>query len=86
MKKFFVALLIAVCFSCTNEDASYKTLVSAGYSNIEFHGVAYNQCADDDYSCTEFTALGPTGVPTHGAVGCGSDIGCSGKGCTIRIR
>lgn len=83
MKKIFAALLIAICFSCTNEEASYKALASAGYSNITFQGHAAFACSDDDYSCTEFTALGPTGVTTHGAVGCGA--GC-GKGCTIRIR
>jgi len=84
MKKIIVALAITVCFSCTDEAASNKALVAAGYSNIEFHGHATLACSDDDYSCTEFTALGPTGVPTHGAVGCGA--AACGKGCTIRIR
>ena len=82
MKRFILFATLCLALSCTNEEDSYRALVGAGYSNIEFHGHAYFKCGRDDGSCTAFTALGPTGVQVEGAVGCGH--GC-GKSCTVRL-
>jgi hypothetical protein len=76
-------ILLAVVFSCTNEDGARYALAGAGYDDIEFHGHSWTGCGDSDSTCTEFTATGPTGRQVHGAVGCGYSTGCS-KGCTIR--
>lgn len=80
MKKLWFS--IVMLFSCTNESGARNALEGAGYTDIEFHGYAAWGCSDDDSTCTEFTALGPTGRPVRGAVGC-SYNGCA-KGCTIR--
>jgi len=60
-------------------------LEDAGYTHVKTHGYIYGACghADDGeaVSCTEFTAIGPSGRSVHGAVGCGVFL----KGCTIRL-
>jgi len=55
-----------------------KVLKSAGYAEIEVGDHAWFACAD--WFATEFSAVGPSGEPTNGAVCCGVF-----KNCTIRI-
>lgn len=78
MKKMLIVLLLA---ACTNSSKARETLEAAGFSDIEIGGWSY-KCKHDeggDDTCTSFTAKGPTGVRTSGAVGCGYFF----KGCTI---
>ncbi len=77
MSKFILAA--ALLAGCTNDDGALRALEGAGYTNIQLHGYSL-ACPDSDHSCTEFTALGPTGHLASGAVGCGLLV----KGCTIR--
>jgi hypothetical protein len=81
-------IVIALIFGCTNteaETATRRALEGAGYTNIELRGFSWGGCAEDDVSCTEFAATGPSGISVTGAVGCRSSLsGCSIKGCTIR--
>lgn len=81
--RILIFILLALIFSCTNEDGARAALEGSGFDNIEFHGYSM-QCSDSDRTCTEFTATGPTGRQVHGAVGCGYTSGGCSKGCTIR--
>lgn len=85
MKKFALAivLLFSCNQSCTNPERTQETLEGAGYREIEITGYSRGSCGEGDVTCTGFTAIGPTGKPVSGAVGCGRS-GC-GKGCTIRF-
>ncbi len=64
---------------CSDPKQTRDTLEAAGYTDIEVGSWEFG-CSDDDSLCTGFRAKGPTGVPTHGVVGCGWVV----KGCTIR--
>lgn len=76
----FGSLVWAFGVGCTDESGARRALEGQGFTNIELHGYAVGRCSDDDNTCTEFTATGPSGRNVRGAVGCG--IGC--KGCTVR--
>lgn len=75
-------LLLAVLlfFGCTNKPDSELTLRAAGYTRIEIGSWEFG-CGEGDWYCTGFRAVGPTGVPARGVVGCGLML----KGCTIRV-
>lgn len=81
--KSLIFFLILALGSCTDPERAHHTLDVAGYTSIQTGGYASTSCGDGDATCTSFTAIGPTGRPVSGAVGCGRS-GC-GKGCTIRI-
>jgi hypothetical protein len=78
-----VGLAMLAAFSCTDDGAALATLRASGYTNIRLTGYDWFGCSKDDGTCTGFEATGPTGVRTHGAVGCGF-WSCS-KGCTVRV-
>jgi hypothetical protein len=82
--RWFMYGIIFACltwgFACTDEKGARKALEGQGFTDIEFHGHAFERCGKGDDTCTEFTAIGPTGVRVRGAVGCG--YAC--KGCTVR--
>lgn len=82
-----LALIVAVLTAtgCTNEERARHTLEDAGFTGIVIDGWAPRSCGDSDGTCTAFTAINPTGRLVHGAVGCSRDLGCGGKGCTIRF-
>jgi len=78
-----LGLLLVLLCGCTNEDASVRTLKSAGYSDIQTHGYAWTGCGDEDTAKTKFTAKNPAGARVEGVVCCG--WGPFAKGCTIRF-
>lgn len=71
-----LAVLLA---SCTDEPRSRRVLEEAGYTDIQITGFEAWACSDGDTFSTGFTAKGPTGRRTSGAVCCGTF-----KNCTIR--
>lgn len=79
MRKYLlIAFLLA---GCTDEESTVRALQGAGYKNIQTGGYAPLMCGREDTYCTSFTAVGLTGIPVEGAVGCGVF-----KGCTIRTK
>lgn len=81
MKYLLLVILLPLLVSCTDEPRSLRVLKEAGYSNVTLMGYAWWACSDSDTYSTSFTAKGPTGVPTQGAVCCGNM-----KSCTIRTE
>ncbi len=79
MKKF--AIILAVMFSCADEQGATQALQNMGMTQIELKGWDAFACGDDN-TCTGFEATNPQGMRVKGAVGCG--IGC--KGCTVRFK
>lgn len=84
MKKILLFLSVTMMFSCTDPKRARKVLTQAGYTDIEIGGHDAFACGEEDDSCTEFYATGPSGHRVHGAVGC--DVSGCGKACTIRIH
>lgn len=84
MKKILTFISICVLLSCTDPERARKTLLDSGFTHITITGHAWNRCGKDDTSCTGFNAIGPSGRPVSGAVGCGVETGCT-KGCTVRL-
>lgn len=80
MNKLLVAMILLGSCKCT-EDRTRQVLLDSSYSGVTIEGTGWRACGEDPY-CTRFFAIGPSGRPVRGAVGCG--IGC-GKGCTIRL-
>lgn len=78
MKFLFIALLL---ISCTDEPRASRVLEEAGYTDIQITGYAWFGCSDGDDYRTGFSAKGPTGKRTTGAVCCGVV-----KDCTIRTE
>lgn len=75
---FVIALLVS---GCTDPKTAERALRSAGYKNIEAGGYSWFGCSEGDVFRTRFRAVGPTGVPTEGAV-------CNGwffRGAVIRV-
>lgn len=82
MKKLIITIsIIAVCFSCTNQNKATRVLREAGYTDIKITGYNFFCCGKDDNTSTGFKAKGPSGVQVEGCVCCGY----FGKSCTIRI-
>jgi len=82
MKKLLLTLICVLpLLSCTNEDATVRTLTDAGYSEIKTTGYAFWYCSDNDHYHTGFQAKNPRGMIVEGAVCCGLMT----KGCTIRF-
>lgn len=80
MNNLTIILLASLLLAaCTDEDVAMRALESAGYTNIELTGYRAFMCGEGDNFATGFSAIGPTGRHTTGAV-------CSGwlKGATIR--
>ena len=83
MRRLLAAALVAMATTgCTDPNATTKTLLDAGYTDIEVVGYDAWSCGKGDTYCTEFRAKGPTGRKVRGAVGCGLMT----KGCTIRLK
>lgn len=78
-----IAVVITLLFSCTDGSKARSTLESSGFTDIEITGYEAFACGKGDTTCTGFRAMGPTGRPVRGAVGCG--VGCA-KGCTVRVE
>lgn len=83
VKWVLIGALAVSGIACTDENAARETLRAAGYSQIEITGYDWFACGEGDGTCTGFRAKGPTGVPVHGAVGCG--FWSWQKGCTLRV-
>ena len=78
MKGLCFALLFALS-GCTNSEEAQRTLLDAGYSDVETRGHAAFRCGANDWSATYFEATNPAGRQVSGVVCCGLL-----KGCTIR--
>lgn len=75
-------LLFAIALSaCTDEPRSKRVLEEAGYTDVTLTGYSMFSCSDKDTYSTGFTAKGPSGKRTSGAVCCGLT-----KNCTIRTE
>lgn len=84
MKKI-IAVLVAIFMmftltACDNPQEARRTLVNAGFKDIQAGGYDLFACGKDDFFSTRFTATNPSGVKVNGVV-------CSGffKGSTIRF-
>lgn len=75
----FVIAIIVAAFPWQDQDAARSTLKAQGFTRVELTGHSYFACGKDR-KCSTFTAVGPSGEPVAGAVGCGWF-----KGCTVRI-
>lgn len=77
-----ITSVVAFCAGggCRDEAGARAALLGAGYTNIALGG--WSWACGDDWTCTEFAAIGPTGLRVHGAVGCGLML----KACTIRTE
>jgi len=83
MKTLKILLLCtALMVGCTQSDDAIRVLESAGYTEVQLHGYAFFDCAEDDFYKTEFTAKGPNGKPVSGVVCAGMLL----KGSTIRLH
>lgn len=81
-ERLALAAIVLLC-ACTDEDASIRTLKSAGYTDVSAGGYAWYGCGEDDTSATKFTAKNPAGARVSGIVCCG--WGPFSKSCTIRF-
>lgn len=79
--KVWIVLLGFLLVSCSDEDASRRTLKAAGFTDIQITGWEPWGCGEDDTFTTGFRAKNPKGAPVSGVVCCGM----MGKGCTIRF-
>lgn len=75
------AVLGVFSAGCTSDEKATEALRASGFRSIEMTGWSPFSCSKDDSTCTGFRAVGPTGEPVDGAVGCGFVF----KGCTVRI-
>lgn len=86
---FFILAILAlgwvlVCYgpsACTDEPGARRTLEGAGYRDITITGYRFFMKGDDDWYCTGFEAIGPSGQRVTGAV----TGGFWTKGKTIRM-
>lgn len=76
----YLLLLALGLTACTDDSRSVRILEESGYTDITLTGYAFWACSDSDSFSTGFTAKGPTGRRTSGAVCCGLT-----KNCTIRL-
>jgi hypothetical protein len=79
---FIIVIIFAVASlskGCTNETDARSTLEASGFTDIKIGGYEFGAC--HDYTCTGFTAIGPSGKKVRGAVGCGWYF----AGCTVRV-
>lgn len=83
IRTWAIAVLAALAMHCTDDEGAYKTLQSAGYSNIKIGGYSLWSCGKDDGASNTFTAMNPQGKVVSGVVCCGGPL--SFKGCTIRF-
>jgi hypothetical protein len=79
MKNLLIIVAI-ICTGCTNQDATRRTLLANGFTEVKVGGWSLS-CGRDDTFCTSFSAINPQGVSVKGAVGCGLLF----KGCTVRF-
>jgi hypothetical protein len=75
---FTLALALA---ACTADDASRRTLETAGFSSVEIDGRAWLACGRGDLLATAFHAVSPGGEHVAGAVCCGVLTAC-----TVRVQ
>jgi hypothetical protein len=79
-----VGLLVALFSAtngCTAPDRTKRTLLKAGFTDVDVGGHAWFDCGEDDVFATEFTATNVNGQRVSGAVCCGFIA----KNCTIRF-
>lgn len=77
---FFATLFTLALSACTDDDATRRTLVSSGYTEIVVTGYEMFGCGKDDTYVTGFRAKNPNGVQVTGVVCCGVM-----KSCTVRF-
>jgi hypothetical protein len=80
MKNILLIILGLTLCSCTDEDATIRTLSNSGYTQITTEGYAFFGCGEDDTYATAFTAKNPHGDTVSGVVCCGLL-----KSCTVRF-
>lgn len=82
MKNLVLAALILSLTACApmSDERATRALESQGYTEIQYHGMAFFGCSEDDVSRKSFTAKGANGKVVSGTV-CGSFF----KGATVRI-
>ena len=77
-----VALALAgLLLSCTDDDATVRTLRMHGFTDIRTTGYSFFVCGEHDTFATGFTAKNPAGQVVQGTVCCG----LVAKGCTVRL-
>ena len=82
MKNLVLAALILSLTACApmSDQRANRALESQGYTEIQYHGISYFGCSDDDFYSKSFSAKGANGKVVTGAV-CGSFF----KGTTVRV-
>jgi len=66
--------------SCTDNEGARRTLMQAGFTDIELTGYRFFMAGKEDTYCTGFKATSPNGFKVSGAV-----TGGPFKGNTIRF-
>ena len=81
MKKLVGLLLVAMMFSCTNEEGAKDALLDAGYHPIKIGGYGWFDGGEDDWYVTKFKAYSPDSTRLVKGVVCEGLF----KGKTIRL-
>lgn len=76
----YTAPLLALT-SCTDENATRRTLEASGYSEVRIRPKVTTGCGEHDLYWTGFEASNPRGQRVQGTVCCGAFV----KGCTVRF-
>jgi hypothetical protein len=77
----YLLLLALLLGGCANESETRRTLMRAGYSNVQITGWKAFECGHDDTWATGFRARTDSGRIVTGTVCCGLVF----KGCTVRF-